>query len=435
MTEDDKEREERIKQLFTSRAKRAIDLRSKDREFHGLEREFRYHQKQMVADYERSKDIKHPRDVGDAREEILRTFLTGSGHFPSRYGVSQNKARAASTTGHISAEIDILFYDSDDSIRLMRREGGYEVFPVESVYGVIQVKSRLNKNEIRGGLENIASFKRLERIDEPKTGISVTNEDKSSCGFGLLFAYDSDLEWLDIIREIESFAEANPNKVWCNAVFILNKGVFLHGDDSAGYKLNPHLERVSKLQMYGLPDREGLCLYDFFSSLLLLLSMTEVALPDINRYFRLPFVAGTRSYVFTWGSHAEIGHCEEHGDFQRKISEENLAKVVETCRKTQPMNWIRATDIAYGRPSDNYEAYARQPGDVFIYNPKNLPFSDILVMDTDWNEGKAKALAFDSIDTDGMVIYVPYFYTVTEGIISDCPQCQKRAAKLAKEAL
>jgi hypothetical protein len=163
--------------------------------------------------------------------------------------------------------------------------------------------------------------------------------------------------------------------------------------------------------------------------------MTEVALPDINRYFRLPFVAGTRSYVFTWGSHAEIGHCEEHGDFQRKISEENLAKVVETCRKTQPMNWIRATDIAYGRPSDNYEAYARQPGDVFIYNPKNLPFSDILVMDTDWNEGKAKALAFDSIDTDGMVIYVPYFYTVTEGIISDCPQCQKRAAKLAKEAL
>ena len=137
MSEDDKEREERIKQLWTSQAKRAIDLRSKDREFHGLEREFRYHQTQMIADYERSKDIKHPRDVGDAREEILREFLTGSGHFPSRYGVSKNKARVASTTGHISAEIDILFYDLHDSISLMRREGGYEVFPIESVYGVI----------------------------------------------------------------------------------------------------------------------------------------------------------------------------------------------------------------------------------------------------------------------------------------------------------
>ena len=257
----------------------------------------------------------------------------------------------------------------------------------------------------------------------------VTNEDKSSRGFGVLFAYDSDLEGLDIIGEIELFAEANPTKVWCNAVFILNKGFFLHGDNRAGYKLNPHLERVSQLQMYGLPDREGLCLYNFSASLLLLLSMTEVALPDIDRYFRLPLVAGTRSYVFTWGSLAEIGHCEEHGDFQRKISEENLAKVVEWCRKTQPMNWIQATDIAYGKPSDNYEAYARQPGDVFIYNPENLPFSHILVMDSDWKEGKVKALAFDTIDTDGMIIYVPYYYTVTEGIISHCPQCEKRALK------
>jgi hypothetical protein len=88
-----------------------------------------------------------------------------------------------------------------------------------------------------------------------------------------------------------------------------------------------------------------------------------------------------------------------------------------------------------GNRATNYEAYARQPGDVFVYNPKNLPFSDNLVMDTDWKEGNVTALAFDTIDTDGMVIYVPYYYTVTEGIISDCPQCQKRAAKTAKEAL
>ena len=56
-------------------------------------------------------------------------------------------------------------------------------------------------------------------------------------------------------------------------------------------------------------------------------------------------------------------------------------------------------------------------------------------MDTDWNERKVKALAFDTIETDGMVIFIPYYYTVTEGIISYCPQCEKRAAKTAKDAL
>jgi hypothetical protein len=88
MSDEHKEREERIKQLLHSQAKRAIDLRSTDREFHGLEREFRHYQSQMLADFERSKDMKHPRDVGDAREEILRRFIINSGHFPSRYGVS-----------------------------------------------------------------------------------------------------------------------------------------------------------------------------------------------------------------------------------------------------------------------------------------------------------------------------------------------------------
>jgi hypothetical protein len=82
LSEEDWQREDRYKQFLDSEVNRAIALRTKDREFHGLEREFRYYQEQMIADYDRSKDIKHPRDVGDAREEILRKFLTGSGLVP-----------------------------------------------------------------------------------------------------------------------------------------------------------------------------------------------------------------------------------------------------------------------------------------------------------------------------------------------------------------
>jgi hypothetical protein len=45
----------------------AIALRSKFVEFHGLEREFIYFQSRMLSDFEESGDIKHPRDIGDAR--------------------------------------------------------------------------------------------------------------------------------------------------------------------------------------------------------------------------------------------------------------------------------------------------------------------------------------------------------------------------------
>lgn len=419
----DKIDEKRVKDLLHSQAQRAIDLRSKEREFHGVEREFRYYQKKMMEDFDRSKDIKHPRDLGDAREEILRSFLKTSGFVPDRYGISQNKVRVASGSGHVSPEMDILFYDPDNALRLMRREGGYEVLPAESVYGAIQVKSRLNKGEIKDGLQNLASFKGLKR-DVVRSGGVERGDDESDRFFGLLFAYDSDLEWLDIIREIESFAQGNDARQWTNAVFILSRGTIIHGDVHAGYKLNAQLDHVSKLQMYGLPDREGLLLYEFMGLILLSLENTTVARPKLYRYFRLPSIAGQQSYSFSLGQFSEFGSCERHGDFSRKISEESLAKVVSWCRETQPMNWIRATDLAYGKTGDNEEAYARQPGDVYIYNPEWLSLEDILVSDGTLGGRPVKSLAFDSIDTAGMTIYIPFYYTAKEGIVSGCPKCQ-----------
>jgi hypothetical protein len=214
--------------------------------------------------------------------------------------------------------------------------------------------------------------------------------------------------------------------VWCNGIYILKRGFFLHGDGRAAYKLNPHLAQITNPQMHGYPDRLGLCLYDFFASLLLLITMTEVSIPSIDRYFRLPFVSGSRSYEFTLGMYTEIGRCPQHGDFARKISTEILKKVVDFCSATKPMNWIRATDIAYGRTGDDYPAYARQPGDVFIYNPEELPLSKILVTEMDTQDGtKMVVNAFDIIATEGMTIYIPLYYTVTEGIISGCPHCKR----------
>ena len=98
----------------------------KDREFHGINGGSRITTK-ILADYKESRDLKHPRDLGDAREGILRKFLRDSGYLqivmrsgPERTG--------GFPTGHISNEIDVAFYDPTDSLTLMKRQDVYEVY-------------------------------------------------------------------------------------------------------------------------------------------------------------------------------------------------------------------------------------------------------------------------------------------------------------------
>ena len=93
-----------------------------------------------------------------------------------------------SPTGHISNEIDVAFYDPTDSLTLMKRQDVYEVYPVESVYGVIYVKSILTKKELQSGLKNLASFKKLDRPARFNAGFFV-GRPGAERGFALLFGF------------------------------------------------------------------------------------------------------------------------------------------------------------------------------------------------------------------------------------------------------
>jgi hypothetical protein len=279
MTSDDGDwvaREANVRKMLREQAKRGIELRTKDREFHGLEREFRYHTEQMLIDYERTRDIKHPRDVGNARENLLRIFLRTAGYLPQRYGVSDRSVRVVSHTGHISNEIDLALFDSRDSFTLMNRQNVYEVYPIESVYGVIQVKSVLNARELTSALKNLATFKTLERPASRGGFIRFGNRIPSQRGFAMLFAYKTDMQWGEIVRALEAFARSEHRRILPNAVHILDSGFFLFGDEQKGSCFNEDQEAIRDLKIYGIPDREGLGLFHFYSHLLALMRATEV---------------------------------------------------------------------------------------------------------------------------------------------------------------
>lgn len=429
------EREAHTREWFKRMSDSAIALRSRDREFHGLEREFRYHQEDMLRDFNRSKDMRHPRDVGLAREQILRRFLVDTGLIPNRYAATSSSVRVASTTGHMSNELDLLFYDPNESISLMRRENAYSVLPVESTYGVIQVKSKVTRNDIREGLRNVASYKKLRRASSSGNTI-YSGKPKSQDGFGILFAYDTDLDWPDLVDEVKAFADENPKHMWPNVVFILSKGFFLYGDKTRSCFLNSHIVDINDdVVVHGRSDREGHGLYNFYSILIALLRNTLLQEIPVDSYFSLPFTAGEFSYKFSLGFFAEFGTCDLHGNYARKLTEAKLIEVIGWCQSATPINWVQATDIADGKPGDNWEAYERQNTEVRIYNPRNIPLPDLILRDAkmmyDGKEVTTKSLAFDSIETAGMIIWIPYLYEIEEGIINSCPKCEKVIAEQA----
>lgn len=433
--------EARTKEWLSTQALRANKLRSKDKEFHGLEREFINLQSKMLRDYEISKDIKHPRDVGTVREVLLRAFFLENKLLPRRYAVSNTSVRVASTSGHLSNEIDILFYNAFDYFTLMQRQDVYEVLPVEYCYGAVQVKSKLSKKELKSAIDNIASFKRLRRLNSSPNYLVRQGDKTQDEGFGVIFAYDTDMDWSDLVAELRLYAKTYDKSVLPNAVFILSKGYFLFGDENFASAYNSDIKGFDKMQIYGHPDRQGYCLYQLYDIIFGLLSRTRTQEAFPHQYFRLPLTAGDYSYQYSLGNFAEFGQCEEHGDYARIYTSEKLEKLITWCQAAEPINWIKATDLAYGKPGDNIEAYERQPGDVRIYNPEGLPLSDILVADKELTfEGKeiiTKVLSFDTIISCGLNIFIPYYYQITEDLVQGCAKCKNgtkaRMASVAKD--
>ena len=402
------EKEARTKEVLVRQTERLIAVRNKDREFHGLEREFLYAQAELLQLYEKSKDIKHPRDVGNTREAILGRFLASSGYLPKKYSVSNTSVRVASTEGFISQEIDILLFDAETGVVLMQREDAYQVYPVESAYGAIQVKSKLTRQELSKAFGNIASFKRLRKAD--------TRHSRNERGFGIIFAYDSDLEWMQLVDAVKGLASESPRSVLPNLVVVLNQGYFLFGEESASKLQNVEIEAIQDLKVFGSPDRQGRCLYDVYLALMTLLRGGEAPVVPIERYFNLPLTTGKYSYELAYGFVSELGSCKDHGDYLRKIREEAFEKVLTFCRTEQPIEYLEALSQAYG------ERWIAQPGRssrlVWIYNPARLALSEVLVTPEGF-------IAFDEVVTSDIHILIPVCYSVKEAIVTGCKACAK----------
>lgn len=136
--------------------------------------------KRLQARVELSGVYAHPSGVGDDREyammDVLREVL------PQRYGA--DKGRLFDAVGAISNELDIIIYEKDE-LFLGLDVGGRKLIPIESVYGVIEVKSRLDKDNYTAAISTLRSIEHLRRFyrwNDQLTHLTDDNQSKIDSG-------------------------------------------------------------------------------------------------------------------------------------------------------------------------------------------------------------------------------------------------------------
>jgi len=163
----------------------------------------------------------HYGERGTETEDILQKFLND--HLPKRFAAGSGFI--IDDQNNISPQVDVIIYDSLDS--LIYRPGHKSlILPSDNVAAAVEVKSLLNKNELKDAADKISSIKKLSKtpitnIDQPVTFSTLI----TTKTLGIVFAYDSttSLETLAInLREIN---ENIPSNQWIDIVVIIDKGI------------------------------------------------------------------------------------------------------------------------------------------------------------------------------------------------------------------
>jgi len=111
----------------------------------------------MQADFEVSAQVKHSGSKGAIRENALKNFLA-EGRLPRKYGIGTGEVvgRVRDTSG----QCDIIIFDQLNGVALLHEEN-VQIFPIDCVYGIIEVKSSLSKAKLFDALNKIKTLKTM----------------------------------------------------------------------------------------------------------------------------------------------------------------------------------------------------------------------------------------------------------------------------------
>ena len=136
---------------------------------------------------------------------------------------------AARTRNTLSRQCDVIVYDKLNGV-VHYSSDNVQVYPVDCVYGIIEVKSALSKAELLDALEKIKVLKEMApRGLAQATGPGFISAYHRPQPFGMVFAYGLAANSLNsLLDNLKEWEAQNPPTVWPNYISVLETGVIEH---------------------------------------------------------------------------------------------------------------------------------------------------------------------------------------------------------------
>lgn len=245
---------------------------------------------QVKLEVDRSGLFEHRGDRGEYRERIVQEFLRP--YLPECYGLGRGEVFSAN--GDSSRQIDIVIYDAIFSSVLMKNENN-QLFPCESVFGSIEVKTELTGKTLEQGVENIVSLKKLDReasdmldilpFRRINVGEGLTyNKAKKNHYLGMIFAYKG-LDFCTVVEYLrEQSSDPAKRMMLPDFVFNIERGYMV-----VRYKQEKRFKRVSfsgeDYDRYGAIILGEYTLPVFYLTVNAFLNMSILKEPDWGKYW------------------------------------------------------------------------------------------------------------------------------------------------------
>ena len=194
----------------------------------------------IKAQFEKSSLFTHSGEKGQVREEIISNLLRP--FLPECFGLGTGQV--FDLNDNMSKQIDIVVYDAIHSNVLLKNHKS-NLFPCESIYGLIEIKSNLSTDELLKSLDNIASIKQLQRRDS--TMLDITPIVELGIGEGLTASTEKCKDYIGIIfgfdgLEKETLLEKLNDQIGQRDKSLLPDFVFCYEKKYMVWKTNENLK-------------------------------------------------------------------------------------------------------------------------------------------------------------------------------------------------
>jgi len=184
--------------------------------------------KKLRADFDELTSIPHNALKGYEAEGVIRDFLNG--HLPKRFAAGSGFIIDQRDT--VSRQTDVVIYDAFNC-PVYRASDAAAIFPSNNVAAVVEVKSRLNKRELRDAWDKIESAKKLAKVRSHRTTGYVRDQT-----LGCVFAFDSSVSLPTIGNYYADLLRERGIGHHVDLIAVLDKGIIMLGAQLPGQAWN-----------------------------------------------------------------------------------------------------------------------------------------------------------------------------------------------------